>query len=122
MDVESERFASAAHQVKWEADRLALLHMPEQIRKGDFVPKQWTAWLLMEKAGMPRHLVARHVGIPEKHIARRVRAATALMMWPPYAAMIDDLKGRMTPFLRVYGQSAAGPVKGRMLCGVRASR
>jgi hypothetical protein len=52
----SETTCSNALAVKWQAEALAGLRWPQRSRRPVLlsVPPQWTAWLLMAKAGMPR--------------------------------------------------------------------
>src|SRR5688572_3887649 len=56
---------------------------------------QWTAWLLMEKAGMPRDLIAFVSHVDERHIGRGLLVVKAWMVWPPYAARIEALMRQM---------------------------
>jgi hypothetical protein len=62
------------------------------------VPREWTAWLLMDKAGMPRELIADPARVPPDYLRKRLRAATAMMMFPPYAARIEALMAQMPLF------------------------
>jgi hypothetical protein len=56
---------------------------------------RWTAWVLMEKAGVPVDLIALVVYVDLRSVRRGLLAAKALMMWPPYAANIENLMLRM---------------------------
>jgi hypothetical protein len=119
MDVLSEAAAGAATYLKWNAERLAGTHFPRpraRVTIG-FIPPLWTAWLLMEKAGVPRVLIARLWEFPEAYVSLRMGVATFGMMWPPYAAHVERMSAQMPRFQKVKGQSA-GTAKGAA-CVVR---
>ena len=59
---------------------------------------QWTAWLLMEKAGVPRDLIAYVSMADGGELSRRLLLTKALLLWPPYAARIEALARKMPRF------------------------
>jgi hypothetical protein len=100
MDRYSEATCSNALVVRMRAEALAGLRWPSRQRKRMplAVPPRWTAWLLMDKAGVPRELIAQQHRLPLPDLRKRLRAATAMMMFPPYAARIEALMAQMPPF------------------------
>ena len=93
---------SAARAVRWQAEKLAGVGYPR--RPGDgggLVPPLWTSWLLMERCGLSRHLIADLAQLPEPHVAFRIRLAIMMMTWPPYAAHIERLTAKIPYFLKV---------------------
>jgi hypothetical protein len=96
----SEAVCSAARGMRWHAHQLTgVYRVPERAWFGWMrVPPHWTAWLLMEKAGMPRDLIAFVARVEEGHVARALRITTALMVFPPYAARIERLGKRLGLF------------------------
>jgi hypothetical protein len=116
----SETTCSNALAVKWQAEALAGLRWPQRSRRPVLlsVPPQWTAWLLMAKAGMPREVIARQNRLPLDHLQRRLRAAIAMMMLPPYAARVEALMAEMPRF---EAQQNATPMRAREArCAVQA--
>ena len=96
MDRYSEAVVSEACRVQWQAEALAGLYWPQRGRVGFLsVPAQWTAWLLMEKAGLPRDVMAFVSHADERDIRRRVTVAKAAMIFAHYAARIEGLMERM---------------------------
>jgi hypothetical protein len=82
--------------VEWQAEALAGLHWPQRGRVGFLsIPAQWTAWLLMEKAGVPRDLIAHISHTNPRDIRRRVTVAKAAMLFAHYAARVEALMRRM---------------------------
>ena len=99
MDRFSETACSDALAIRWAAERLAGMWRVRHGRpKLPMVPMQWTAWLLMDKAGVPRELIAEMSRVSVDHLGRRLLAATAMMMFPPYAARIEALAAQMPRF------------------------
>ena len=82
--------------VQWQAEALAGVYLPR--KSGDLVPPRWTAWLLMEKAGVPRDLVAYVCHVEPRQIHKHVRFAKVFMLYAPYAARIEELSEAITPF------------------------
>jgi hypothetical protein len=79
--------------VQWQAEAQASLYWPQRGQsKAPWVPAQWTAWLLMEKAGVPRELIAYVCHVDPRRLRKCLLVATALMLLPPYAARIEKLK------------------------------
>ena len=99
-DLYSEDALSAALAAKWQAEALAGLRWWRQTDRPGLlsVPAEWTAWLLMHKAGVPRELIASCAGVHLDHVTRRLRLATAMMIFAPYAARIEALARRMPAF------------------------
>ncbi len=86
-----------ARLVKWRAESLAVLG--RRAREGRFsVPQRWVAWLLMEKAGVPRALIAELWECPELDVVKYLRVAKAMMLFPPFAARIEYLMRTMPNF------------------------
>jgi hypothetical protein len=119
MDRFSEEACSDAMVIKWTAERLAgIWRIRDGRPKLPSIPRQWTAWLLMDKAGVPRELIADACRVPVDRLGKRLLAATAMMMFPPYAARIEALMEQMPRF----GAAPAhrrSPVK-EAACAVRA--
>jgi len=68
-------------------------------RKGFLaVLPQWTAWLLMEKAGFPADLIAAVAYVELRRVEKGLCIAKALRLWSPYAAHIDKLMLEMPRF------------------------
>jgi hypothetical protein len=95
-----ERFSGTTLRDAWlvqsQAENLAGVDLPRSA--SSLVPPLWTAWLLMERAGMPRDLIAHVCHVPPGKIRLRVRRAKLLMLLPPYSAHVFRLTGKMTPF------------------------
>jgi hypothetical protein len=95
-----ERYSKAAMRdaciVQSKADLLARGQWWQQRKPGSSSAlSQWTAWLLMEKAGMPRELIAFVSYVDERHITHGLLVVKAWMVWPPYAARIEALMRQM---------------------------
>ena len=85
--------------VQWQAEMQASLYWPGKRQSSTpWVPPQWTAWLLMEKAGMPRDLIAYVCHVDPRALRKRLLVTTALMLFPPYAARIEALMHAMPRF------------------------
>jgi hypothetical protein len=85
--------------VQAKADLLAKTQWWQQRKPGaSSTLSQWTAWLLMEKAGMPRELIAFVSHVDEGQIRRGLLVVKAWMVWPPYAARIEALMRQMPPY------------------------
>jgi hypothetical protein len=98
-----------AWQIYWTAARLADAHGSYQRGCRTFsVPPHWTAWLLMDKAGVPRPLIAHSFNVPETHLNSRLRAAKLLLMWAPYAARIEALMDQVPDFAPALEAACAG--------------
>jgi hypothetical protein len=82
VQVDAEALAGVKWYQRGKADWLAVL-------------PRWTAWLLMEKAGVPVDLIALVVYADLRSVRRGILAAKALMIWPPYAANIEKLMEKM---------------------------
>lgn len=82
----------------WSARYLAGCSRVYPPRKALSVPPEWTALLLMDKAGVPRELIEHTFVIGPKYLEKRLRTATLLMIYPPYAARIERLGARMPKF------------------------
>jgi hypothetical protein len=82
--------------VQTQAEALAGVYLPR--KAAGLVPPRWTAWLLMERAGVPRDLIAYIYDVPPREIRNGVQRATLLMIWPPYSARVFRLTGEMVPF------------------------
>lgn len=96
MEVRSAAAYSSAYMIRWKAEELAELQYPHRPgRRLLSVPPEMTAVLLMDKAGVPHDLIARLSYIQPDTLQRRLRVARALMMFPPYAARIEALMGKM---------------------------
>ncbi len=97
-----------AYLVQWQAEMAARCYWP--YRPGDkatpWVPAHWTAWLLMHKAGLPHHMIAYLARVDDGFLRRRLAVATALMMFPPYAARIEKLMQDMPRYAAAH---ASGP-------------
>src|SRR5262245_4093021 len=63
-----------------------------------WVPLDWTTWLLMAKAGVPCELIAYVCEVDPRRLRKRLLAATALMLFAPYAARIEVLMRAMPRF------------------------
>jgi hypothetical protein len=100
MDRDSEMMSSNVLVVKGRAQELAGLTRRQWNNRAGVpsVPREWTAWLLMAKAGMPQELIADPARVPPHYLRKRLRAATAMMMFPPYAARIEALMAQMPRF------------------------
>jgi hypothetical protein len=82
-----------ARAVRWLAEAQASFYWPRRGQnKAPWVPAQWTAWLLMEKAGVPRELIAFVCEADPREVRKRLRLTKCLMLLPPYAARIEELK------------------------------
>ena len=98
-----------AWQIYWTAVRLTRAHGSYLRHSRTFsVPPHWTAWLLMDKAGVPRPLIAYTFNVPRKHLDSRLRAAWLLLMWAPYAAKIEALMNTMPDFAPALEATCAG--------------
>ncbi len=82
--------------VQWQAEALAGVDLPRN--SISLVPPRWTAWLLMEKAGVPRHLIAYVCHADRRHVRNRIRRARLLMLYPPYAALVERLSEQVCRF------------------------
>jgi hypothetical protein len=82
--------------VQSQAEMLAGVYLPR--KAAGLVPPRWTAWLLMERAGVPRDLLAYIYDVSPREIRSGVQRATLLMIWPPYSARVFRLAGMMVPF------------------------
>jgi hypothetical protein len=95
-----ERFSGTTLRDAWlvqsQAENLAGVDLPRSA--SSLVPPLWTAWLLMERAGMPRDLIAHVCHVPPGKIRRGVETAKLLMIWPSYSAHVFRLTGKMMPF------------------------
>jgi hypothetical protein len=95
-----ERFSGTTLRDAWlvqsQAETLAGVDLPRSA--ASLVPPRWTAWLLMERAGVPRDLVAHICHVSPGKIRRGVRTAKLLMLLPPYSAAVFRLTGKMMPF------------------------
>jgi hypothetical protein len=100
MHMFSPEASGDALMIKWRAEALAGMHWPHRYRRRVLpsVPRQWTAWLLMDKAGVPRDLIAYHARAHRDYLSKRLLAATAMMILPPYAARIEALMQQMPRF------------------------
>jgi hypothetical protein len=88
---------ASATALKWRAEYLVALG--RATHGGALtVPLAWTAFLLMDKAGVPRALVAELSETSPAALAKRIRAARALMIFPPFAARIERLMRSMPRF------------------------
>jgi hypothetical protein len=100
MEAYSEAVRNAAITMRFQANNMVGAYSPVEGWFGRLrVPPHWTAWLLMEKAGMPRDLIADVSHEKEQHLARKLRFARAMLMLPPYAGRIEELSGRLGRFL-----------------------
>jgi hypothetical protein len=85
-----------AYNMRWKAEELAGVQYPAKARGGLLsVPVEWTAALLMDKAGVPLSLIAYVSCEEEKRLRRQLIVAKALLMFPPYAARIETLMEKM---------------------------
>jgi hypothetical protein len=95
----SDELVADARAVQWDAELQAGLYWPRRgTGQAPWVPQQWTAWLLMEKAGLPLDLIAHLTDADPRHIRKRLLAAWALMLFPPYAARIEQLSRHVRCF------------------------
>jgi hypothetical protein len=99
MDGFSASAVHAALDAKCQAERLARVTW-WHLRRGGSIPvlPRWTAWLLMRRAGIPLELIAHVCETDARYIRRRLTAAAALMLWPPYGARIEALMRNMPRF------------------------
>jgi hypothetical protein len=97
MDPYSEQVHEAAYSVRWQAERLAGVHAPRR-RSPLSVPAEWTACLLMDKAGVPQPLIATVSAADPQRLGRHLMVVKALMMFPHYAARIEALMRNMPRF------------------------
>jgi hypothetical protein len=96
----------AAWRLRWRAYALTGAHRIAP-RPGPLsVPPQWTAWLLMDKAGVPRSLIARTAGIDPALLERRLRLAKAMLIFAPYAARVEALMRSMPAFAEPVPEAA----------------
>jgi hypothetical protein len=113
MEPWSEEAYRDAYTIRWRAEVLAGVQYPPDRRSNPlWVPPQWTAWLLMDKAGTPRELIARICYADPLLVKRRLRLAWALMLFPPYAARIEALM-RTVPR---WGGGPASPTAKEAVC------
>jgi hypothetical protein len=96
-----ERFSGTtlrnAKLLQSQAETLAGVDLPRSA--ASLVPPLWTVWLLMERAGVPRDLVAHVCHVSPGKIRRGVQKAKLFMLcWPPYSATVFRLAGKMVPF------------------------
>jgi hypothetical protein len=106
-----ERYSDAeiaeATVVRWRAEAQASLYWPRRGQSTLWVPAQWTAWLLMQKAGVPAELIAYVCRADPRTVRKRLGAARWLMLLPAYAASIEALMQGMPR----YGAPATRPAK-----------
>ena len=98
-----ERYSEQALRDAWltlcEADKLARVRWYHLGRIGFIaILPQWTAWLLMEKAGVSADLIAAVAYVEPRHVEKGLCIAKALRLWPPYAAHIGKLMLEMPRF------------------------
>jgi hypothetical protein len=96
----SEVAVRAARRMQSQAEALAGVHLPRTA--AGLAPPRWTAWLLMERAGVPRDLVAHVCHVSPREVRRGVRRAQALMIWPRHAGDVERLSVQMVPFGKVH--------------------
>jgi hypothetical protein len=110
MEVWSEAAYSAAYRILWQAEGLAGMRYPHPGRRALVsVPAHITAALLMSKAGVPTPLIATVSGVAPGRLRRRLAVATALLIFPPYAARIEGLMRDMQHFGTI--RQAGAPAK-----------
>jgi hypothetical protein len=120
MERYSEEVIRDACVVQWQAEMLAGLYWPQRGKVGPLlVPAQWTAWLLMRKAGMPFDVMAYVSQADERFIRRRVTVAKAAMLFAHYAARIERLTQRMPRFGAAHVPATRSAREGS--CAARAS-
>jgi hypothetical protein len=100
-----ERFSGTTLREAWlvqsQAETLAGVNLPRSA--ASLVPPLWTAWLLMERAGVPRDLAAHICRVSPGKIRRGVqKAKTFMLFWPPYSATVFRLTGEMAPLGQPY--------------------
>ena len=98
-----ERYSEQAFHNAWlvqcEAEKLAKVSWYHLGKKRWLaVLPQWSAWLLMEKAGVPADLIAAVAYVELRRVEKGLGIAKALRLWPPYAAHIDKLMLEMPRF------------------------
>jgi hypothetical protein len=98
MELWSEEACQEACVVQWQAENVAGVHRRGGAPRLLSVPRQWTAWLLMSKAGVPAELIAYVSYADPREVRRKLRIAAALMVLAPYAAHIEALMQRMPHF------------------------
>ncbi|WP_125461894.1 MULTISPECIES: hypothetical protein [Rhodomicrobium] len=62
------------------------------------IPHDWTVWLLMERAGVPRDLIAEYGYVDRRWLDKRLRVGKVAMIFAPFAARIEALSKRMPRF------------------------
>jgi hypothetical protein len=93
----SEEGISEARNVQRLAETLAGVDLPRNA--SSLVPPRWTAWLLMERAGVPHDLIAHVCRVSPGKIRRGVqKAKTFMLFWAPYSTTVFRLMGEMMPF------------------------
>ena len=97
MDFSFDHHAQAVR-LKCRAEYLACHQLARRNAGPLTVPADWTTWLLMDKAGVPRELIAYYGYVDRRHLNRRLRAARALLIFVPFADRIDELMKRMPRF------------------------
>lgn len=55
------------------------------------VPPLFTSFLLMSRAGMPVDVIAYVTHVEPRRVRRGIRLASALLIWRPYAARVDEM-------------------------------
>ena len=98
MERYSEEALRDARLVQCDAVKLAELRWDPLGKGWIAVLPQWTAWLLMEKAGFPADLIAAVAYVDLRRVEKGLRIAKALRLWPTYAAHIDKLTQEMPRF------------------------
>jgi hypothetical protein len=86
----------AACLAQCEAEILAGVQAQRSARA--IVLAEWTAWLLMDRAGMPRDLIAYVYHTDLTTVTRGLQVATARLIWRPHAARIEKLTEQMPRF------------------------
>ncbi len=109
----SEAAYSLAWMAHWQAKTLAGAHRVFRRRSPLSVPPDWTAWLLMDKAGVPRALIAYCGNAAPERVTRCLRLAKALMIFAPYAARVESLAAQMPRFAL---DAHAEPTAPEVLC------
>ena len=93
----SETQFAQGYMLKWRAGELAGLYQPQK-RGALTIPPEWITYLLLDKAGMPRDLIAHFYEIERRRLNKLIRATKALMLFAPFAARIERLMRAMPHF------------------------
>src|SRR5262245_32325952 len=117
-----ERYSDEAFRDAWlvqcDAEKLAGVKWYHLGRRGLFaVLPQWTAWLLMEKAGVPCDLIATMAYVDLRQVRHGLLVTKALLVWPPYAARIEGLMRQMPRHGAAHGPALQPAKEGR--CAAR---